>query len=83
MRRTIQANLRPVRSVGFSGDATYLAIGCSERMVRLWETRTGRETQLFEGTNYAYPDVKFSPDGKMLATAGWNKKVELWSLPGK
>jgi WD40 repeat protein len=52
-------------------------------MVRLWETRTGREAHLFEGTNYAYPDVKVSPDGKMLATAGWNKKVELWSLPAK
>ena len=58
-------------SMSFSPDGLTLAIGRSDGIVALYDLRTGRQTAKL--VSYArVEDLDFSPDGKLLATAGLN-----------
>ncbi len=77
-------NSNCVKSVDFSPDGQMLASGhwdnCNEYqngMVKLWNSQTGQEltTLSVVGGNTS---VRFSADGQILATAGWNGVVEIY-----
>jgi WD40 repeat protein/serine/threonine protein kinase len=64
-------------TVAFSSDGQWLAAGCTDGKVRLWETKgyTLRHTLAHDGGGEWA--VAFSGDGKWLATGG-NSKLKLW-----
>ncbi len=49
-------------------------------MVRLWDSRTGRILQEWQGHATSVFSVAFSPDGKKLLTASWDSTLKLWAL---
>ncbi|MBV9445400.1 MAG: hypothetical protein JO345_05830 [Streptosporangiaceae bacterium] len=65
-----------VNSIGFG--AGILAAGTTKGTILVWNTRTGRQT----GDGYQGPGpvnaVAFSPDGRLLATAGDEGATTLW-----
>ncbi len=63
-----------VESIGFG--AGILAAGTTEGTILVWNTRTGQQT----GDGYRAPvnAVAFSPDGRLLATAGDEGATTLW-----
>lgn len=74
-----------ILSVRFSASGKMLAYGLEERgnnkrgLVRLYDFETGR-TRQFSGHRAGVYDVEFSPDEKLLASAGSDKRLQLYVL---
>jgi WD40 repeat protein len=58
---------RIVYRLAYSPDGALLA-GAGNGSVRVWDTRTGKETLVLEGQRGAAGGLAFSPDGTLLAT---------------
>jgi WD40 repeat protein/serine/threonine protein kinase/tetratricopeptide (TPR) repeat protein len=72
---------RQVNSLAFSADGATLASACMRDnlgSVKLWDTASGKERMKLRNVSSGVWCVVYSPDGKTLATAGYDRKVKLW-----
>jgi WD40 repeat protein len=77
-------NGKAVHSLAFSPDAKLLALGSNDNMIRIWDKETGKLCISLpeESWNTAKIDsscLTFSPDGKTLASRGY-QSIKLWDL---
>jgi len=89
--RTLQGHATGVLAVAFAPDGKLLASSAMKvdekdlapdepqrADVKLWDTETGKELATLTGhTDHIY-GVAFSPDGKLLATASFDRTIKLW-----
>ncbi len=83
----VDDNSNRVLSVRFSPDGNQLAYGLDKiddpfnkrGIVKLYNFQT-KATRQFTGHKAGVYDVEFSPDGKLLASAGSDKKIQLYVL---
>ncbi|CAD8093303.1 unnamed protein product [Paramecium primaurelia] len=66
-----------VQSVCFSPDGNKLASGSDDSSIRIWDVKTGQQSQL-DGHDYCINSVCFSPDGNTLASGSADWFVFLW-----
>jgi sugar lactone lactonase YvrE len=64
-------------SLAFSSDSKHLAVG-RFRGAEIWDVETAKIEQSLEGHNGYVMCVRYSPDGKTLATSGEDGSVRLW-----
>ncbi|CAB4429467.1 unnamed protein product [Rhizophagus irregularis] len=69
-----------VTSVAISPDALYVAAGSLDKIVRVWDTRTGILLERLEGHKDSVYSVAFSPDGKTLVSGSLDKTLKLWDM---
>ncbi len=69
-----------VLSLDFSPDGKRLASGASDKIAKVTEVATGKQTNLFEGHTHHVMSVDFRADGRVLATAGADGVVMTWDM---
>lgn len=65
--------------MAFSPDGKLLA--AVDEDVTLWDRATGRAVDRFEGINLTA--LSFSPDGSLLAVAGWNNEIRFYDVAAR
>lgn len=70
------------RSVSWSGTGAYLAMGCSDRLARIWTVDSAaREVLTVSGHAAAVHKVQFHPtEATQLCTAAQDSTVRLWDV---
>ncbi|NTW49618.1 MAG: hypothetical protein HGB19_07820 [Chlorobiales bacterium] len=67
-------------AVAFSADGNMFATSGSDKVIRLWETKTGNELGSLFGHKQSVNHVAFSPGGTLLASASNDGFVRLWAI---
>ncbi|MBU2509966.1 caspase family protein [bacterium] len=71
---------RWIGSVAYSPDGQFLASGGGDKLLKLWDIKTGREIKTFRGHQGYIDKVAYSPDGRFLASASTDQTVILWDI---
>jgi WD40 repeat protein/serine/threonine protein kinase/Tfp pilus assembly protein PilF len=72
------ATNRAIRSVQFSPDGKRVASAGWDKVVRVWDSDTGREILALPGHGDMIMSLAYSPDGKRLASGGHDRMVKIW-----
>jgi serine/threonine protein kinase/WD40 repeat protein len=70
-----------IYAIAISPDGSTLAVGGEGKMIQLYDIDTFRKKATFHGHTHAVESLDFSPDGKLLASAG-GFTVRVWDVAG-
>lgn len=69
---------KPVFQVAWHPGGRYLASGCADQLLHVWDTATG---ELIKTIPCNAVSVGFSHGGSVLAASGWDGETHLWEFP--
>ncbi|KAL7909284.1 hypothetical protein GGI35DRAFT_376166 [Trichoderma velutinum] len=69
----------PARSLAFSPDGSYLASGCEDGTVWLWDAVTGAKQRILEGHRGSVSSIGFSPKEELIASGSMDGTIRLWN----
>jgi WD40 repeat protein len=80
----LRGHTRPVRALAISRDGKYLASGCAEGVLKLWDVVSARELlsrRLLDGS-VPIRALAFTSDGRKLVLGGGERRgwVKVWEL---
>lgn len=82
--RTFPAGLSDAQCLTWSSDGSHLAAAFFDRHVRIWNVKSGAVVHLKSSHQESHPTrggvelVAFSPNGKYVATGGYEGNIQIW-----
>lgn len=67
-------------TIVFSPNGRFLATGCKDKVIRIYDLVTGNEVSRFVGHSDAVISLVYSPDGKYLSSLGEDGTIRIWNL---
>lgn len=74
-------NDTPITALAYTPDGTILVTAGADRMVRAWESATGRELIALSGHTETIQAVAINAAGTLIATGDSDSKIRLWGIP--
>ncbi|MCK4907481.1 MAG: protein kinase [Spirochaetes bacterium] len=78
--KTIGINNSSISDIDYSPYGKLIASAGPDRIVRLWDGKTGKFVKNLRGNTSGILSVRFSPDAKYLVSSAYGKKVLIWNL---
>jgi WD40 repeat protein len=72
-----------VTDVAYSSNGKYLATGCFDQRVRVYEAQSMEHLATFDGHCARVDRVSFSPDSRYLAIAGLRNNLQVWDVEAR
>ncbi|MFD1542410.1 WD40 repeat domain-containing protein [Nonomuraea guangzhouensis] len=76
----LMGHAKPVNSLDFTRDGTYLATGSEDGTARVWNVATGVSVTTLKSDAESVMSVAFNPDGTRLATGSFDGTVRIWDV---
>ena len=70
-----------IRSLALSPDGSILASASSDKAFRFWDATTGHPIGRHLQHDKGVCNLRFSPSGESLVSAGWDGNLYLWRVP--
>jgi WD40 repeat protein len=70
-------------SIAFSPQGNVVATGGVDRIIKLWDIRTGQLLAKLEGHTYPVLTLAFSPDGDRLASGSGDTTLRIWDVENR
>jgi RNA polymerase sigma factor (sigma-70 family) len=67
-----------ITALSYSSDSNIVATASSDRTIRLWNSRTSKETNILTGHSARIGSLAFSPSAKLLASSDWLCQLIVW-----
>ncbi|MFL5339999.1 MAG: eIF2A-related protein [Gemmataceae bacterium] len=78
--QTIPAHADLIQDLAFSPDGKTLATCGYDRLVKLWDTATGKEQRTLKDHSDSVYGVAWRADGKLLASVAADRAVKVWDV---
>jgi general transcriptional corepressor TUP1 len=72
-----------IRSLSFSRDGHYLAVGAEDRTVKLFDWKTKSLAHTFDGHQSDIYSLVFSPDSRLIVSGSGDKHAKVWDIASK
>ncbi|KAF3075143.1 hypothetical protein CFAM422_002987 [Trichoderma lentiforme] len=69
----------PAYSLAFSIDGSYLASGCEDGTIWLWDAVTGARQRILEGHRKSINSIGFSPKEELIVSGSADGTIRLWN----
>lgn len=80
IHRTLKGHTAYVSGVSFSPDSQVLAGGSDDKVIHLWDVKSGRFLFTLSGHTDSVYSVMFSPKGESIASGNRDGTVLLWDV---
>lgn len=77
--RILHGHTDQIYTLQFSPDGTMLVSAGNDRIIRIWDLRTGQILRLLEGHTDSVTSVAFSPDGRTVLSSG-DSTIRFWDV---